>query len=296
VKRLTILVIFLLLTSCKETYKTEGTDMQKEKPIIEINLQEDINVVMARSPLPFKPDCLKSSNVCWYSISNSHNSKTLPTASIKTGKYTLLLKNAARITTDIWGNQGNQIENIDITLRGLPDDSLHEDSQEALYHLINGLQRAGWKHYYRRSDPRISGKEMDKIDLPREVLEKGVSSHPWLDPNYKIDKERWLKIGSFYNWYFYNNDSYLHLRAWRQLSKHHPNERGTYLITLKFSTETEFWQTPFQGEDELRWKELLPNELAIAKKQREELESKARAAGIEIDESYQDPLIIALNL
>ncbi|WP_191485491.1 hypothetical protein [Pseudomonas sp. FEN] len=270
--------------------------MQKEHPIIEIKLQEDISSVITRSPFPFKSDCSKNSSVCWYSLSNSHNSKTLPTVKIKTGEHTLLLKNATTITSDIWSKYGNQIESIDITLRGLPDDSLHTDYQDALYRLIDGLQRAGWRHYYGRSDPRISGKEMNKIDTPREILGQYVSSHPWLDPNYEIDVERWLKIGSFYNWYFYNNHSYLHLKAWRQLSKKHPDKRGTYLISLSFSTEAEFLGAPFQGDDKLRWKELLPDVLAVAKKQREELEAKARAAGIEIDESYQDPLIKELNL
>ncbi|MGA8135560.1 MAG: hypothetical protein WCA48_15655 [Pseudomonas gingeri] len=269
--------------------------MQKENPIIEIKLKEDINSVIARSPSQFKLDCSKSSDVCWYSLSSSHNSKTLPIVKIKTGEHTLLLKNATNITTDIWTKYGNQIESIDITLRGLPDDSLHTDYQDAIYRLIDGLQRAGWKHYYHRSDPRISGKEMNKINTPREILGKPVSSHPWLDPNYKIDVERWLKIGSFYNWYFYNNNSYLHLKAWRQLSKKHPNERGTYLISLNFSTEAEFWRSPFQGDDKTRWKYLLPEELALYKKERDVLESKARIAGIEIDESYQDPPINELN-
>ncbi|NWA23602.1 hypothetical protein HX866_01730 [Pseudomonas gingeri] len=270
--------------------------MENSAPIIEINLSENINDVIARSPIPFKPDCLAAAGVCWYEISRSPNNKELPIASIKTGAHTLLLKNAFRISTAIFDRDGSQIESIEITLRGLPDDSLHEDSQEALYQLINGLQRAGWTHYYHRSDPRISGKEMDKINTPEKVLGKLVFSHPWLAPNYKIDLKRWLEIGLFYDWYFFNEHSYLHLRALHSPSRAAPKERGTYLVTLTFSTEAEFWKIPFQGEDKLHWKELLPDELAISKKRREALEAKARAAGIEVDELYQDPLIRALNL
>ncbi|NWB84881.1 hypothetical protein [Pseudomonas gingeri] len=295
-KKILVATLILGLTACDTSSNPEKQKMKDSPPIIKINLHEDINDVIARSPIPFKSDCLAAAGVCWHEISRSPNSKELPIASIKTGAHTLLLKNVSRISTAIFDRFGSQIENIEIVLRGLPDNSLHTDHQNAIYHLIDGIQRAGWTHYYRRSDPRVSGKEMDKIDTPREVLGKFTSSHPWLDPNYRVDIDRWLKVGSFYNWFFYNNGSYLHLRAWRRLSKKHPNERGTYLISLEFSTETEFWRTPFQDKDKLRWKELLPDVLATAKKQRKEQETKARAAGIEIDESYQDPLINALNL
>ncbi len=270
--------------------------MEGQTTTVEISLHEDIKDVIARSPIPFKPDCLAAVGVCWYEMSRSPNSKELPTASVKTGSHTLLLKNTSRISTAVFDRYGSKIENIEIILRGLPDDSLHEDYQEAIYTLINGLQRADWKHYYHMSDPRISGKEMDKINTPEEILNTQVFSHPWLDPNYKIDLKRWFEIGPSYNWYFFNKDSYLHLQARHWLSKKAPEERGTYLVSLKFSTEAEFWRTPFQGKDKLRWKELLPDELVIAKKQRKELEAKARAAGIEIDELYQDPPITALNL
>ncbi len=270
--------------------------MEGQTTTVEISLHEDIKNVVARSPIPFKPDCLAAVGVCWYEISRPPNSKELPTASVKTGSRTLLLKNTFRISTAVFDRYGSQIENIEIILRGLPDDSLHEDHQNSIYTLISGLQRAGWKHYYHRSDPRISGKEMNKINTPEEILKKRVFSHPWLDPNYKIDLKRWLEIGPSYSWYFFNEGSYLHLQARHWLSKKAPKERGTYLVSLTFSTEAEFWRTPFQGKDKLRWKELLPDELMIAKKQREELEVDARAAGIEIDESYQDPLINALNL
>jgi len=290
-----ILIALLLLAACEKTNTLDRQHMEDKNPIIEINLHEDIDQVISRSPLKFEPDCLPAVGVCWYEISNSANSKNLPTASIDSGKRRLLLKNAPRISTVISEQYGKKIENINISLRGLPDNSLHEDQQNTLYTIIEGLQRAGWKHYYRRSDPRISGKEMDKINTPVDVLGKITFSHPWLDPNYKIDLKRWLEIGSFYDWYFYNDNTYLHLRAWRRLSEEAPEERGTYLITLNFSTEAEFWRTHFQGKDKLRWKELLPEKLESYKQRRAEREDKARAAGIDIDETYQDPPIQALN-
>ena len=66
--------------------------------------------------------------------------------------------------------------------------------------------------------------------------------------------------------------------------------------TLEFQSEREFWLDGITDKKErLRWKELLPERLNAYHKSRLELEEKARAAGIEIDESYQDPPIHALE-
>ena len=132
-----------------------------------------------------------------------------------------------------------------------------------------------------------------KIDSPDHVLGHYVSSHPWLDPNFSIDIERWLKIGSFYNWFFYNDGVYLHLKAWRHDSKDTPAKTGTYLISLEFQSEREFWISSIPENERYRWKELLPEKLNSFHEARLAIEEKARAAGIEIDDSYHDPKIKA---
>jgi hypothetical protein len=69
-------------------------------------------------------------------------------------------------------------------------------------------------------------------------------------------------------------------------------EKATYLVTLEFLSESAYWLTGFsEEEDKARWKELLPERLADYRQQRELLETKARAAGIAIDEDYRDPPI-----
>ncbi|PMW41790.1 hypothetical protein C1X48_06335 [Pseudomonas sp. FW305-3-2-15-A-R2A1] len=165
-----------------------------------------------------------------------------------------------------------------------------------IFSLIDKIKKSGWSHFYFPEDPRISGSQAGKISSPDEVFGRYVSSHPWLDPDYQLDLKRWLQIGSFYRWYFYKDGIYLNLKAWKQNDSEAPTEKATYLITLDFQSESEFWLDGITDKKERQhWKELLPGRLNAYHKTRLELEEKARAAGIEIDESYQDPLIHALN-
>ncbi|PHN20918.1 hypothetical protein AO240_11775 [Pseudomonas sp. ICMP 460] len=161
--------------------------------------------------------------------------------------------------------------------------------------LIDRVKNSGWKHYYFPSNPRISGSQAAKIMTPDKVLERPVLGHPWLDPDYKPDLEQWLKT-SVYEWYFYNDGAYLSVNARRNDSKDNPTKTGTYLITMEFLTERQYWVSDFdEDKDRANWKELLPARLKKYQDARRDIEDKARANGIEIDESYQDPPIKALS-
>lgn len=290
------LLLAIFLSACDDVDDIGSTNMKAQHPVIEMQLHESIEKLIATSPLPLVPSCLKEVGMCWYEIDRSAGDPNLPTVVIRNGGQSLQLDHVFHITTVIDNQVGKDIDNIDLTLRSIPSNSRHEEYRDFIYSLIDKIKQAGWKHYYFPSDPRIPGIEAGKITSPDDVLGGYVMSHPWLDPNHKIDLERWLKFGSFYSWYFYNEGAYLHLKAWRRDADDAPRERATYLITLEFLTESEYWRGDFTEEDKKpHWKELLPERLEGYKQQREEAEDRARAAGIAIDENYRDPPIKALE-
>jgi hypothetical protein len=281
-----------LLIGCNDD---SNGSMSVEKPLIKLELEQSIEALTAESPIEFSKECLDEADMCWYKINRTGSDPLLPSFQIQQSGRILLLQQATDISIASTQRIDESVQNFNITLRGLPDNSPHEETQKFIYTLIGDIKEAGWQHYYFPSDPRISGTQADKIDSPDEVLGSYVMSHPWLDPEHQIDLQRWLKFGSFYNWYFYNDGSYLHLRAWRRDSDSAPMEKATYLITLEFLTESAYWLSGFSDEDDkARWKELLPARLDDYRQHREKQEERAREAGIEIDEAYQDPPIKAL--
>ncbi|MCO8314277.1 hypothetical protein [Pseudomonas mandelii] len=263
---------------------------------IEITLHAPIQNILDSSTTEFSQECMKDLELCWYKIDRSANDQNLPDVLVKNATSTIDIEKATNITIAIDERVGNSIENIDITLRGLPDNSTHEQYRDFIFQLIKNIKSSGWKRYYFPSAPRISGSQAAKIDTPDKVLGHYTSSHPWLDPDFLTDIDHWLKISPFYNWYFYNEGAYLHLKAWRHDSKDNPTKTGTYLITMEFMTEREYWVSGFsEDKDKARWTELLPARLKSYQETRRIIEEKARAKGIEIDESYQDPPIHALK-
>lgn len=290
------LILVLFLSACTEKDNLENTAMTTRHPVIEVQFEQAIDSLIAKSPLEFTPDCLQPVGMCWYEISRRSADPNLPTVEVSHGIQSLTIEQVSDISIVIDDNVGKNIHNLSLTLRGLPDNSTHEEAQSFIYALIENIQASAWEHYYFPSDPRIPGTEASKIPSPNDVLGSHVMSHPWLDPNHKIDLERWLKIGTFYSWYFYNDGVYLHLKARRNDADNTPQEKATYLLTLEFLTESGYWRGDFTEEDKKpHWQELLPERLESYKQQRNESENQARAAGIAVDESYQDPQIKALK-
>jgi hypothetical protein len=291
-KPLWLIIFCLLLTACNDS----ESNMTNITTPVEIVFNSPIKNLLDTSDNEFSPQCMKDLELCWYKIEKSANDKNLPNAVVKNGSSSLNLKQITNITIFVDEMVGNQIENLNITLRGLPDNSTHEQQKTFTYQIIEDIKTSGWKHYYFVEDPRISGSQTNKIKSPDNVVGHSVSSHPWLDPHYPLDIDHWLKISPFYYWNFYNNGAYLSLKAWRRDSNDNPTKTGTYLISLEFKSEREFWKDGITDKtDRLNWKELLPARIESFHATRLKIEEKARAAGIEIDESYQDPPIHALE-
>ncbi|UVE48527.1 hypothetical protein KS461_14960 [Pseudomonas chlororaphis] len=290
-RRLYYLIIITFLVGCN---KSENTYAKSQ--LIHIDLNGSAQSLLQKSPVEFSKDCMNAVDMCWYKIQNPSSSSNLPSVDISLDNKTLNINQVSGITTAVSKEFGENLSNLKLTLRGLPDNTPHEDQRDFIYTLINSIKAVGWQHYFFPSDPRVSGSQAKKINSPDDVLGFYVSSHPWLDPDYEMDMDSWLKVGSFYNWYFFKDGVHLNLRAWRKNSKDTPDERGTYLITLNFKTEELYWLSGFEEKNERRnWRELLPARLKKYAEMRQEREEKVRTVGIEVDESYQDPQIKALE-
>jgi hypothetical protein len=293
-KRFVFLPLFsFLISGCDDVSGSRGmADIATNRPI-EINMHEDIEGLVARSPVIFSEGCMSAVNMCWYKVERSFGDSKLPAVIID---KSMTLDHVARISIAVDSDVGRSVEDLDLSIRSLPDNSLHDDYRLFLFELIDKITAAGWQHYYSPSDPRVSGSQMDKIDTPDYVLGDYVLSHPWLDPSYRLDLRRWLRIGRFHTWTFFKDGNYLKVQAWSRDSDDAPEERGTYLVSLNFKTQSEYWRTTFYTDKEnARWTELMPERLEKYRIIREAREQKAIEAGIEIDTSYHDPVIQALK-
>lgn len=280
-----------LLSACDDTNDGKMS-VTTESIVIQMQLEEPIDSFIGRSNIEFMPDCLDAVGKCWYEFDRSSSDPNLPTVIINHNGKSLTIDQVSGITTITNDEFRNYIQNINLTLRGLPDDSTHEENRVFIYKLIEKLKAAGWERRIYPSDPRIPGTETGKIGSPSTALGIYVLSHPWFDPSYMLDARRWLEVKEFYDWYLHNDSAYMHLKVWRKDSPSAPEERGTYLIKLAVQTDTEYWLYSFdKKEEQAQWAVLLPKRLENYHKVRTESEDKLRAAGILIDESYQDPPI-----
>lgn len=263
---------------------------------VELRFNETFKGFLARSPLQFEQDCLKEADFCSYEFGRSMNEPNLPSIFIEQSGQRLTLKNVVAITTSSNMQASSEIDNFQLTVRGLPDDSSHEENKAFIYAIIETIKSNGWSRLISPTSPRVSGSQAEKIHSADTVHGVYISSHPWFDPDYTLDMERWMKWGSFYSWDFYNNGLYMTLNAWRQKSQTEPQNKGTYLITLELQTDAKYWKKSFETEEQQRdWISLIPELKNKYITIRSRDEKTLRAAGIAIDEDYQDPPIKALE-
>ncbi len=291
-KSLWFVTVFIFLSGCDNN----ESKMTVNNSNVELSLYAPAQETINNSAVRFSKECMENLGVCWYKIRRSANEKDLPSVTIQSAGSKISFQHAIGVTVVIDDKIGKNIENIGVTLRALPDNSTHEENRDFIINLLKDINAAGWRRFYFPEDPRISGSQAAKIDVPGKILGRPVSNHPWLDPNYNIDIDHWLKSGPMYKWYFYHNDQYLSLMAWRRDSNDNPDKTGTYLITLDLRSEREFWLAGIvDKQDRANWKALLPKRIDEYHALRSALEKQAREAGIEIDETYQDPPINALR-
>jgi len=187
------------------------------------------------------------------------------------------------------------LDSVELTLRGVPSRSDVPVAKQFAYGVIHQILDAGWARYVFPDEPRIAGRESVNLPDCRKVFGYHVLVHPCFDPLYEMSDQQWLGGDRFYNWYFYRDGYYLRFKVWRSRDQKDPPGQASYLFNVEVESEQEFWSSHFKSEDRSQWKALLPGLLEKYRLRREEIETQVERAGIEIDRSYQDPPISALE-
>lgn len=274
----------------------KGRIMQSNQDI-EIIFGGSIDTLLENYPSTFSTECLAPVDTCWHTVTNRLSSPSLPTVTVKDDAHTLLkIQNVADLNVVINKRRGPEIRDISLTIKGLPDDSLHSEQKDFIYNILRQLMSSGWEHMYRFPAARIPGSESHKLEDAEYVLGEYALIHPWFDPRSEASIEQWIQYGGAYSWLFYQDYAYMNVLIQRRDSQAEPGERGTYLIQIKLMDESSYWRQHFSGEQLNKWQQLLPGLLEQYRQSRESREEKARAAGIEIEESYRDPPIKALDV
>jgi hypothetical protein len=284
--RISAYMLVLSLSGCWE----------KTRMDVELTLGGSVEELLKTSPVEISSDCSDRLGLCFHSFSYPSASKALPTVSVKNGSEILQLENITGLhLVDDTRRINGKIATFVLTLRGVPSRSDISPAKNFAYSTIAKIRDAGWVRYIDPRDPRIPGVEAKNLEDCNVLLGKNVSSHPCFDPGYEMTDQQWSKAESFYYWYFYKNGYYLTFKAWRSRDQAHPPREASYLFTLQFESEEQFWINSFNGDDITRWKELLPPMLIEYKARREAMERQAELAGMTIDRSYQNPPIFALE-
>ncbi|MFJ4445626.1 hypothetical protein ACIPZ8_26520 [Pseudomonas sp. NPDC089422] len=265
--------------------------MKTATPTINFRMNESVQKIFDSSSAPLSKDC--NSTLCMYQFD-------IPSSSPNKAKVTISSASASLIFDDVISAalstyKSDQLNHAYITLGGVPSNARHEQAIDYFYTLLDKLHAAGWKRYILPDEARIPGTQADKFDDPDMVLGTPVSTGPWKDPALKLKKEEWLSLPMFSSWYFNKDDVYVLLRVQRENSSGEEKTLGSYLFTLTFRTESEFYKGFVDDEAREKWTTLLPAELKRMAQERAQTEARLKKMGIAIDEDYQDPPIKALE-
>ncbi|UZJ58429.1 hypothetical protein OKW98_17725 [Pseudomonas sp. KU26590] len=251
---------------------------------IDLKLDSSIQDSLSSTSIKLTKDC--NSSFCAYNFDLPSASVNLPTANIISGKKNLHLDKVSGL--QIFTTTSGAITSFVIYTAGVPSNARHEDAMAYFYQQVQNLDAAGWQRYIFPNEARIPGAEASKFTNLNEVVGKNVGTGPWMDPNLKLSKQIWVSMRMFDPWRFYNGNEYLDLMVQRENSEDDPQNRGSYLFTWMFKSESEFYAEFVRAEDRERWRELLPAELTRMGKERQKTEAQLKKMGIKIDENYKD--------
>lgn len=287
--RVNWLCFFLCLTGCDISSNEDVKTIKNGVMNIKVELGGAVVDLINSSPLEFSVDCLTEVSICWYEIDRSSKGQSLINVSVGKSEGGLLIKNVVGLNFVVDELETKDVENFTVTLRGLPDNSSHDENKKFVYTLISNLKSAGWQKYYFPSDPRIASAELKKFDWSSSVFGATPLSHPLFDVNHEMNLSDWLENKMFYDWYMYSGDYIAHVAAQRRNTPADPDRAGVYLITVKFMTFDDFWRSDFDESVRPEWRQLFPRHLQQLIERRLKVEALARTAGVLIDESYQPP-------
>lgn len=251
---------------------------------IDLKLDSSIQDSLSSTSIKLTKDC--NSSFCAYNFDLPSASVNLATANIISGKKNLHLEKVSGL--QIFTTTSGAITSFVIYTAGVPSNARHEDAMAYFYQQVQNLNAAGWQRYIFPDEARVPGAEASKFSDLNEVLGNPVATGPWKDPNLKLTKQNWISMRIFNTWMFFNGNEYLSLGVQREKSEADPQNRGSYLFTWTFKSESDFYADFVGAEDRNRWKELLPAQLTRMAKERQKTEAQLKKMGIKIDENYKD--------
>ncbi|MGN8261965.1 hypothetical protein ACLEJW_21880 [Pseudomonas sp. SMSB3] len=283
-RKILFLILFTTLAAC-------GNSSMDNEIIIRSSLNGNIENTLSSSTASFDKYC--NSSLCFYDFD-------VPAENVNKATVFLTSSGSALVFNDVTSavfitHNGSLITDTNIILDGVAEDSRHAEAAIYFYETLDKLKAAGWQRYIFPGEARIPGAEAKKFNHFDEVLGVPVGTGPWKDPALKLNQTDWLAMPTINSWYFHKNGNYLQLRAQRKNSRQAPQERGTYLFSLNFQTEAEFYKSFVESDDREQWTTLLPSELNRMAQERAQTEARLKKMGIAIDEDYQDPPIKALE-
>ncbi|MEE3936594.1 hypothetical protein V2I68_13625 [Pseudomonas viridiflava] len=276
--------VLFLLNGCGEPSMNNG------KPEIELALNSSIETTLTSTTVKLVKGC--DSHFCNYQFSLPSTSEDLIKVKLITNNDALSLDNIHNL--NIVTTPSGAITDVDIYAAGVPQDSKHEDAMSYFYRQVHNLASSGWHRYIYPDEARISGEQASKFDSKDEILGHSVSTGPWNDPELQLSKTEWNALPAINTWMLHNGDQYLYLRVQRENSNDLPQDRGSYLFTMTFKSESEFYKEFIENENREQWKELLPAELNRMAQVRKSTETQLKKMGIVIDERYENPKVSAL--
>lgn len=126
-----LLVLFFLSFAGCDSNKNEGENkLSNEMVSINVELGQSIDVLLKNSPVEFSEDCLAAVNMCWYEIRRGGKRKSLISVSVHQPEGTTLIEKVVGLNVVINGAQTKDVETLVVTLRGLPDNSSHEENKK----------------------------------------------------------------------------------------------------------------------------------------------------------------------
>ncbi|MCY7287165.1 MAG: hypothetical protein LH624_02675 [Cryobacterium sp.] len=212
-------------------------------------------------------------------------------AHVENGQHSLVIHDVLGISTSQDLQQLRHEGLFDFTVfAGItqPDRISHDEARLKTYMLLQRILNAGWTQVIERSEPRLKGKA-------RQDYMFATSNLNGLDATYVPTFEEWMRIESRTPWSFYANGLYMDVNFTRERTLTDPAKPGSYLLTFNIRTETEYFRGFAGPDNRLRWRELLPQELAKVADLRAKKEAELRAKGVIIDESYRDPRVPTLK-
>jgi len=273
------------LTACGDSAMTD------KKHSIKFKVDSQITEALSASSVDFKKDCMLG--LCLYKFGLTFSEPLRANLSVELDTGTLEFNDT--ISTTLRTFEGNIIDKASVTLGGIEPESKHTQAIEYFYQQVEKLRKSGWHRYIFPNEARVPGSQAKEFENPRSILGEPVGTGPWNDPELRLTTEEWLAMPMFSSWYFYKDGVHLLLRVQREKSESAPQERGSYLFTLTFESESEFFKGFVDNEKREEWKVLLPAELKRMAQERAQTEARLKKMGIAIDENYQDPPIKALE-